>query len=155
MLELSHPFSKHIFHASGLLGGVLKRGQQMSLAPSAIREELLAECLPLFNEMRELNAQHFGASGFIAQAIEECASGIRQLAAGTHLSPRRPTSCAPSSASVRIDESCFGLLLPGASERSQREQDEYWRQKSPLGEPLRHGPCQHRANKECGPNPGQ
>jgi hypothetical protein len=63
MLDLSHPFSKHVFRAAGLVGDVLKRGQQMSLAPSAAREELLAQCLPLFNEMRELNVEqvrHFG-----------------------------------------------------------------------------------------------
>ena len=34
MLDLSHPFSKHVFRAAGLVGDVLKRGQQMSLAPA-------------------------------------------------------------------------------------------------------------------------
>jgi hypothetical protein len=81
MLDLNHPMTPHIFRASGLEDGVLGRGQQMTVAPSAVRETLLAECLPLFAEMRELNQGHFGASSFIAQAIDDCESGIRQLAA--------------------------------------------------------------------------
>lgn len=81
MLDLNHPMSEHIFHASGLLDGVLTRGQKMGLAPSPARAALLEECLPLFAEMRVLNAEHFGASRFIAEAIEECESGIRKLAA--------------------------------------------------------------------------
>jgi hypothetical protein len=80
MLDLDHPMTEHIFRASMLIDGVMVRGQRMSVAPSAVREQLLAECLPLFAEMRKLNAEHFAMSAFIAQAIDEYEAGIRTLA---------------------------------------------------------------------------
>lgn len=82
MLDLSHPLTQHIFRASGLIDGVMVRGQQMSVAPSAVRATLLAECAPLFAEMRELAVAHFSNRvQFLIQAIEEYEHGIRELAA--------------------------------------------------------------------------
>jgi hypothetical protein len=81
MLDLDHPLAPHIFRASRLLDGVLVRGQQMSVSPSAVRAELLAECLPLFAEMRELARAQFGdRAQFILQAVEEHEAGLRRLA---------------------------------------------------------------------------
>ena len=60
MLDLNHPMSKHIFRASGLLDGLLVRGQRMSVSPSAERLKLLAECLPLF-DVSGVELGEFGA----------------------------------------------------------------------------------------------
>jgi hypothetical protein len=82
MLNLDHPLTQHIFRASGLIDGIMVRGQRMSVSPSAVRAELLAECLPLFAEMRELAvAQFSNRAQFLLQAVEEYELGIRQLAA--------------------------------------------------------------------------
>ena len=82
MLDLEHPLTPHIFRASGLIDGVMARGQRMSVSPSTVRAELLAECLPLFAEMRELaEAQFADRAQFIRQAVEEYETGIRRLAA--------------------------------------------------------------------------
>lgn len=82
MLNLSHPLTPHIFRASGLIDGVMIRGQVMSVSPSTVRIELLAECLPLFAEMRTLARAQFGSrTAFILQAVDEYEAGVRQLAA--------------------------------------------------------------------------
>src|SRR5262245_21273827 len=81
MLDLDHPMTPHIFHASRLIDGVMIAGQEMTVAPSAAREDSLNRCLPPLAEMRELNRQHFGDSAFIAQAIDEFGAGLRALAA--------------------------------------------------------------------------
>lgn len=52
----------------------------MSVSPSADRLNLLAECLPLLEELRKLNAERFEQSAFIAGAIDEYESGLRTLA---------------------------------------------------------------------------
>jgi hypothetical protein len=59
MPRLDHPMTQYIFQASGLMDGVMVRGQKMSVSPSVVRTELLAECLPLFAEMRELARTQF------------------------------------------------------------------------------------------------
>lgn len=81
MLDLSHPMTKHVFRTSGLLHGVMVRGQRMSVSPSAVRAELLAECLPLFAEMRELARTWFGKrTAYILEAVDEYETAIRALA---------------------------------------------------------------------------
>jgi len=82
MLDLSHPMTKHIFQAAALMDGVMARGQRMSVSPSTVRGELLAECTPLFTEMRELASDKFGKRAeFILVAVDEYESAIRELAA--------------------------------------------------------------------------
>jgi hypothetical protein len=80
MLDLNHPMSKHILHASALLDGLLVRGQQMSVSPSVVRRELLSKCLPLLEELRDLNATRFAKSAYIVAGIDEFESGLRTLA---------------------------------------------------------------------------
>lgn len=80
MLDLNHPMTEHIFRASGLLDGILKRGQEMSVSPSHRRSELLSECILLLGKMIRLNAEQFEGSHFITVAIGECETGLRQLA---------------------------------------------------------------------------
>jgi hypothetical protein len=54
----------------------------MSVSPSTIREELLAECLPIFAEMQTLAVNQFpDRAQFLLQAIEEYKAGIERLAA--------------------------------------------------------------------------
>lgn len=80
MLNLDHPMTQHRFRASNLLDGVKKRGQTMSVSSSAVRRELLAECLPLFAAMRELAIAHFNKSAkFILVAVDEYESALREL----------------------------------------------------------------------------
>jgi hypothetical protein len=81
MLDLDHPMTKHVFRAAGLMDGVMRRGQEMSVSPSAVRAELLAECLPLFAEMRELARARFAENApFILAAVDEYEAAIRALA---------------------------------------------------------------------------
>jgi hypothetical protein len=81
MLDLSHPMADHIFHASGLMDGVMARGQVMTVSPSTVRAELLAACLPLFAEMRELaRTQFLEQATFIGTAVDEYEAAIRELA---------------------------------------------------------------------------
>lgn len=81
MIDLSHPMAKHVMHASGLLDGVLVRGQKMSVSPSSARTELLTSCLSLFDEMRQLAVSRFtDRAGFILAAANEYESAARTLA---------------------------------------------------------------------------
>lgn len=81
MLDLSHPITQYRFRASGLMDGVMGRGQQMSVSPSSARLKLLDECLPLLTAMRELARKQFSAQApFIVRAVDEYESGLRALA---------------------------------------------------------------------------
>jgi hypothetical protein len=60
MLDVSHAMTQHLFKASRLLDGVMTRGQTISVSPSVVRVALLAECLPLLAEMRELGRGQLG-----------------------------------------------------------------------------------------------
>ncbi len=81
MLNLRSPGADHIFHASGLMGRVMERGQTMSVSPSSVRTELLNECLPLFEKMRVLARAHFAKDlPFLLPAIDEYEAAIRSLA---------------------------------------------------------------------------
>lgn len=81
MLDLSHLMTQHVFRASGLMDHLMIRGQKMSVSPSSVRVELLAECLPLFAEMRELARRQFGAeAAFILAAVDEYEAALRVLA---------------------------------------------------------------------------
>jgi hypothetical protein len=74
-----HPKSKALFRASALMDGVMRRGQRMSVSPSDIRRRLLAECLPLFAEMRDL-APTFGKQvQYILAAVDEYEHAILTL----------------------------------------------------------------------------
>jgi hypothetical protein len=80
MLDMNNPMSEHIRTASNLIDAVMARGHEMTVSPSSVRMKLLAECLPLFREMRELNAKHFDQSSYIAQTIDEYERAIRTVA---------------------------------------------------------------------------
>jgi hypothetical protein len=81
MLDLSNPMSQHVFRASGLMDAVMVRGQEMSVSPSAVRAVLLAECLPLFTEMRRLARTQFSERAeFIVAAVDDYEAAIRALA---------------------------------------------------------------------------
>jgi hypothetical protein len=81
MIDPNNPLSERIYRAAGLLDGVLLRIHEMSVSPSSVRADLLAECLPLFAAMRELNVEQFSQSPWIDQAICECEASTRALAA--------------------------------------------------------------------------
>ncbi len=81
MLNLNHPMTQHVFRASALMDGVMFRGQRMSVSPSMVRAELLAKCLPLFAEMRELALVRFTEKAkYIVAAVDEYEAAIRALA---------------------------------------------------------------------------
>ena len=81
MINLDHPMTQHVFRASGLMDEVMIRGQRMSVAPSTVRAELLAECLPKFAQMRELAITQFSMRAeFIAAAVDDDEAAIRTLA---------------------------------------------------------------------------
>jgi hypothetical protein len=82
MLDHDHPQTPYIFQASGLIDGVMLCAQRMTVSPSAVRAELLAECLPLFEEMRELAlAQFADRAAFILEAVAQYEVGVRAVAA--------------------------------------------------------------------------
>lgn len=63
------------------MGRVMMRGQTMSVSPSIVRTQLLNECLPLFEEMRELARGHFSSIlTFLLAVIDEYEAAIRDLA---------------------------------------------------------------------------
>ena len=81
MLDLSHPMTEHVFRASRLMDAVMVRGRKMSVSPSAIRAQLLAECLPLLDEMRDVARTRFAQRGaFILATVNEYEAAIRTLA---------------------------------------------------------------------------
>lgn len=81
MLDLNHPITPYKFQAAGLMDGVGVRARKMSVSTSAVRTELLAECLLLFAEMRELARARFSKrAGFIVAAVHELEAAIRVLA---------------------------------------------------------------------------
>jgi len=81
MLDLSHPMTQYVFQASALMDGLMFRGQRMSVSPSSIRVELLAECQPLFAELQELARAQFSQKAmYITAAIDEYESAIHTLA---------------------------------------------------------------------------
>jgi hypothetical protein len=82
MLDLSYPITQYRFQASGLMDGVMARGQRMSVSPSVVRAELLTECRPLFAAMRELARSQFSKQAtFIIAAVDEYEAAILDLAA--------------------------------------------------------------------------
>lgn len=84
MLRSNHPMTPHIIHASVLIEWVKLRVQKMSVSPSAVRCELLGECVPLFDEMRELARAEFAESAaFILAATDEYEAAVRELAAAS------------------------------------------------------------------------
>lgn len=81
MLDLNHPMTRHVFRASGLMDGVMVRGQRMSVSPSAVRAALLAESLPLFAEMRNLALAQFDErAAYTPSVVDEYEVAIRALA---------------------------------------------------------------------------
>jgi len=81
MLDHRSPQAQYIRQASALCDAVMKRGQRMSVAPSNVRAELLAQCLPFFTELRELARVRFAKrTSFILVAIDEYESAIKTLA---------------------------------------------------------------------------
>jgi hypothetical protein len=81
MLDIDHPRTPHIFHASCLLGRVCETGQRMSTAPASDRPALLAECLLVFAELRQLSKDHFEDAEFIRLGLDACEAGMHLLAA--------------------------------------------------------------------------
>lgn len=80
MLNLDHPMTKHIFTASGMEDFLLASSQRMTLLPSEQRVLLLADCLVVLDKMRRLNEEHFEASQFIVDAINEAQEALEQIA---------------------------------------------------------------------------
>lgn len=80
MLDLDHPQSEHIFAAAALEDAILTAAGRMVCAPAPERSKLLASCEEQFGAMRLLNADHFGASPFIASAIDDLQAAMRLLA---------------------------------------------------------------------------
>jgi hypothetical protein len=81
MLDPLDPDSIPMYDASALLDAIMMVGREMTLAPSAVRLDLLARHVVLFERMRALNRAHFGQSELIAKAIDEYEAGIRRVAA--------------------------------------------------------------------------
>ncbi len=80
MLDLDHPMTKHIFAASGMEDFLMVSAQRMTLLPSKERLLLLEECLKVLGKMRILNEDHFDASLFISNAINETQEALEQIA---------------------------------------------------------------------------
>ncbi len=81
MLNMQDPRSQHIIHATVLLDGLLRFGQEMSVAPSAVRIELLEKCKASLQELRTLFDGHFSTRTLIPLQIESLESGLASLAA--------------------------------------------------------------------------
>ena len=81
MLNLDHPKAKFIFHASGPIDGVKVRCQVMSVVPSNQRRCLLAECLPIFEEMHALAEKKFPENlEFLKSSIREYEEAAKKIA---------------------------------------------------------------------------
>jgi hypothetical protein len=80
LLNVNHPLFEIKMEAAGLLDQLLAKSQKMTVSSSNVRLELLDQCAPLFERLRELNVQHFGRSAFIILAIDEYELGLRELA---------------------------------------------------------------------------
>jgi hypothetical protein len=81
MLDLDDPMSEHIIRAAVLVDRVMVWGQEMSVSPSVVREELLAKCLPVFGEMRELGRVRFSErAAKILPAVDGYEAAVRALA---------------------------------------------------------------------------
>lgn len=80
MLDLDHPMTKHIFAAGAMEDFLLVSAQRMTLVPSPQRLSLLAECLQVLDRMRRLNEEHFQASSFIADALDEGQEALEGIA---------------------------------------------------------------------------
>jgi hypothetical protein len=80
MLDLDHPMTEHIFAASGMEDLLMIRAQRMTVLPSKERLLLLADCIPVLDELRRLNDEHFEASLFISRAIDEAQAALEQIA---------------------------------------------------------------------------
>ena len=80
MLDLNHPQSEHIFKASGLLDALLKCSQRMSVAPSAVRAELLTHASSRIEELRALGAERFATSTTIAPSLDQLSNVFVDLA---------------------------------------------------------------------------
>lgn len=81
MLDLNHPFTKHIFAASRFEDAIKDGARRIIAAPPAERAGLLAGCEQQLDAMRALNREHFKNSPFIASAIDELQQALRNLAA--------------------------------------------------------------------------
>ncbi len=81
MLDLDHPMTQHIFAASGAKDRVLQRAKRMTLASSQQRLKMLEACGADLEKMRQLNREHFKASPFIFEAIDELEAALQTLAA--------------------------------------------------------------------------
>ena len=80
MLDLDHPMTKHIFAASGMGDFLLVSAQRMTLLPSKQRVLLLGDCLVVLDKMRRLNEEHFEASQFISDAVNEAQKALEKIA---------------------------------------------------------------------------
>jgi hypothetical protein len=80
MLDLDHPMTKHIFAASRMEDLLMVSAQRMTLLPSRERVLLLVDCLPVLDELRRLNDEHFEASLFIRKAIDEAQAALKDIA---------------------------------------------------------------------------
>jgi hypothetical protein len=81
MLDLDHPMTTHIFAAARAEDYLIVRLKHMTLTSTEERQRLLPDCQEALGSMRRLNNEYFGASAFIADAIEELQASLDELAA--------------------------------------------------------------------------
>lgn len=80
MLDLDHPMTPHIFAAARAEDFLLNRSKHMTIASSEERQRLFKGCQEALQRLRQLNDEHFSASAFISDALQELESSLNELA---------------------------------------------------------------------------
>ncbi|MES2463401.1 MAG: hypothetical protein V4671_22740 [Armatimonadota bacterium] len=80
MLDLNHPLTDPIFAAGGMEDVLLVNAQWMTLLPSDMRLLVLGDCLVVLDKLRLLNQEHFQASYFLFEAIDEMQAALESIA---------------------------------------------------------------------------
>ena len=81
MLKRDDPQYANTRKVAGIVDVIMGTAHDMTLAPSSVRREMLADLEPFFQELRELNREKFNDYEFTRTAIEEFEAGVRKLAA--------------------------------------------------------------------------
>lgn len=82
MLDLDHPQSEHVFQAAKLEDEIVTYIKRMTLLPTQRRVDLLKKIENVCREMKILNRDHFGASAYIQDAVDELLAGCESIAHG-------------------------------------------------------------------------
>ena len=80
MLDLDHPMTPHRFAAARAGDRISILAKLMTLASSEERRRLQQACYAPLTEVRQLNADYFGASDFIVEAVTELERTLDDLA---------------------------------------------------------------------------